>query len=374
MEKKTLDLADSDFELNFLAEDEPEVEVELKKPYWVLVADDDKEVHAATNLLLRNFKFEGHPLELIHTYSGAETKKVLSETDDIALVFLDVVMEENDTGLKVVNYIRQELNNQKIRIILRTGQPGEAPEEEVIAAYDINDYRLKTELSATRLYTSVYEALRSYRDLMTIEMHRRGLEQIVNISSELFTSNSIEAFYNCILNQILNYKNEELSAICFREQEENSGFVFLDQTVYCNIVAATGKYAHLMGEKIQDVSEVRPIIEAAHDLISNEHNEMLQVAQGYLIYRVSPFDFKTFIYVEGAALNRNIELLKSFLTHYDLALNQYLINQRLGKLNCEVIDHFGYDEALSFLKKKDSGEIDSAVLEAFVAQFQAFNA
>lgn len=374
MEKKTVDLTDSDFELNFLAEDEPTVEVELKKPYRVLIADDDKEVHAATNLLLRNFKFEDHPLELLHTYSGAETKVVLSENEDIALVFLDVVMEENDTGLKVVNYIRQELNNQKIRIILRTGQPGEAPEEEVIAAYDINDYRLKTELSATRLYTSVYEALRSYRDLMTIEMHRRGLEQIVNISSELFTSNSIEAFYNCILNQILNYKNEELSAICFREREENGGFVFLEQTIYCNIVAATGKYAHLMGEKIQDVSEVRPIIEAAHQLINSDHNEILQVAQGYLIYRVSPFDFKTFIYVEGAALNRNVELLKSFLTHYDLALNHYLINQRLGKLNCEIIDHFGYDEALDYLNHKASGEIDSAVLEAFIAQFQAIKA
>lgn len=370
MEKNSVNLTDSDFELNFLADDEPEIPVVLKKPYVVLIADDDKEVHAATNLLLRNFKFEEHPLELLHSYSGAETQKILAENEQVALVFLDVVMEESDTGLKVVNYIRQVLNNQKIRIILRTGQPGEAPEEEVIAAYDINDYRLKTELSATRLYTSVYEALRSYRDLMTIEYHRRGLEQIVNISSELFTSKSIEAFYNCILTQILNYENEELSAICFREQGEKSGFVFLEKKVFCSIVAATGKYAHLLGEKVQNVEEVRPIIEAAHRLIGSDTNEMLQVEEGYLIYRVSPFDFKTFIYVEGSELNQNVELLKSFLFHYDMALNQYLINQKVGKLNCDVINHFGYNNALQFLTGEPSENIDTVVMEAFTAQFK----
>ena len=371
MEKDSVKLTDSDYELNFLADDEPEVPVVPKKPYVVLIADDDKEVHAATNLLLRNFKFEEHPLELLHSYSGEETKQILAANDQVALIFLDVVMEESDTGLKVVNYIRQVLNNQKIRIILRTGQPGEAPEEEVIAAYDINDYRLKTELSATRLYTSVYEALRSFRDLMTIEHHRRGLEQIVNISSELFTSTSIESFYNCILTQILNYKNEELSAICFREQGDKGGFIFLEKEVFCSIVAATGKYAHLMGAKMLSVDEVRPILEAAHKLVNNNMNEIVQIEQGYLIYRVSPFDFKTFIYVEGTALNQNVELLKSFLAHYDMALNQYLINQKVGQLNCDVINHFGYDNALQFLKAEDADKIDAVVMEAFTAQFKS---
>lgn len=370
MEKNTVNLTDSDFELNFLAEDEPEAPVIYKKPYIVLIADDDKEVHAATNLLLRNFHFEGHPLELLHSYSGAETEKILQDNENVALVFLDVVMEESDTGLKVVNYIRQVLNNQKIRIILRTGQPGEAPEEEVIAAYDINDYRLKTELSATRLFTSVYEALRSYRDLMTIENHRRGLEQIIHISSELFSSKSIESFYNCILNQILNYKNEELSAICFREQEDKGGFIFLEKEVCCSIVAATGKYAYLMGEKIHNIEEMHPIIEAAHQLMNKESSEVMAVEEGFLIYRPSPFDFKTFIYVEGHDLYQNVDILKTFLAHYDIALNQYLINQRVCRLNCDAISHFGVDSALTYLTEKKGSKIDTVVMEAFEEQFK----
>lgn len=369
MEKNTVNLTDPDFELNFLADDEPEAPVIHKKPYVVLIADDDKEVHAATNLLLRNFHFEGHPLELLHSYSGAETQQILKENENVALVFLDVVMEESDTGLKVVNHIRQVLNNQKIRIILRTGQPGEAPEEEVIAAYDINDYRLKTELSATRLFTSVYEALRSYRDLMTIENHRRGLEQIINISSELFSSKSIESFYNCILTQILNYKNEELSAICFREQGEKSGFIFLEKEVSCCIVAATGKYAYLMGERIHKVEEMNPIIEAAHQLMLNDSSEVMAVDEGFLIYRASPFDFKTFIYVEGPELYQNIDMLKTFLAHYDIALNQYLINQRVCRLNCEAINHFGVDSALAYLVEKQADKIDPVVMAAFTSQF-----
>lgn len=370
MENKPVILNDSDFELLFLADDEPKQAVELKKTYKILVTDDDKEVHAATNLLLRNFLFEGHPLEILHAYSGKETKQILEANDDLALIFLDVVMEENDTGLKLVEYIREELCNQKIRIILRTGQPGEAPEEKIIEAYDINDYRLKTELTATRLFTSVYEALRSYRDLMVIEMHRKGLEEIIKLSSKLFTLNSVEAFYSCILNQILKFENEGTDAICFRECVETGGFVFLDKPTCCSIVAATGKFEKLIGKDAKTIEEIQAVMAQAEHLTDQSTNEIIKIDRGYLIYQPSQYGFKTFIYVEGNELKQSVNTLKEFLIHYDLALDQFLLNQRLSKINCEIINFLDDDKGMRYLDQREGKKIDLVMMNAFLKQFQ----
>jgi diguanylate cyclase (GGDEF)-like protein len=142
----------------------------------VVIIDDEPAVHQATKLALNNFRFEGKPLELISAYSGAEGKELITAIhSEIAFILLDVVMESEDSGLHVVRYIREELHNHQVRIVLRTGQPGQAPEESVILNYDINDYQLKVELTRQRLLTTVISALRSFRDIVTIEQQRQDL-------------------------------------------------------------------------------------------------------------------------------------------------------------------------------------------------------
>ncbi|MDF5739781.1 MULTISPECIES: trifunctional serine/threonine-protein kinase/ATP-binding protein/sensor histidine kinase [unclassified Nostoc] len=98
---------------------------------------------------------------------------------DTLLTKLMTIVIEN-AGLIVVKYIREELKNQIVRVILRTGQPGDAPEESVILNYDINDYKLKVELTRQKLITSVIAALRSYRDLITIEKQTAQLTQALH--------------------------------------------------------------------------------------------------------------------------------------------------------------------------------------------------
>lgn len=147
----------------------------------VIIIDDEPAVHKATKLALSNFKFEGKSLELISAYSGEEGKELITRINaEIAFILLDIVMESEDAGLKVVRYIRDDLNNHKVRIILRTGQPGEAPEESVILNYDINDYQLKVELTRQRLLTTVISALRSFRDIVTIEQQRLELAETLD--------------------------------------------------------------------------------------------------------------------------------------------------------------------------------------------------
>ena len=135
----------------------------------VLVVDDDETVIQVTRLVLSRFRFEGRALELICAYSGAEAIEILSQRDDIAIVLLDVVMESDSSGFEVVSFIRNQLNNYITRILLRTGQPGLAPERQVIHDYDINDYIAKTEATTDRLNLAIINALRSYRDILRAE-------------------------------------------------------------------------------------------------------------------------------------------------------------------------------------------------------------
>ncbi|WP_210394610.1 response regulator [Motiliproteus sediminis] len=140
--------------------------MEHNTPWRVLVVDDEEGIHGITRMIFRDYEFEGRPVELISALSGAQARDLLQQHDDICLALLDVVMESDDEGLRLVDHIRDTLGNRDMRLILRTGHPGFAPETDVIIRYDINDYLSKAELSASRLLTSVLVALRSYRDIV----------------------------------------------------------------------------------------------------------------------------------------------------------------------------------------------------------------
>ncbi len=174
----------------------------LGSPWRILIVDDDRQVHAVTRLVLADMAYHGRPVEFISVYSGLEARAALIEHTDIAVVFLDVVMETDDAGLRVARQIREELGNQAIRIILRTGQPGQAPERQVIDQYDINDYKSKSELTADKLYTAAATALRSYRYITALESSRRGLEKILDASASLFEAQSMDRFVEGVVLQL----------------------------------------------------------------------------------------------------------------------------------------------------------------------------
>ena len=112
-------------------------------PWRVLVVDDDQDIHHVTRLVLSNFEFEHRYVELTHVYSAQEAIELLEQDSTFAVALVDVVMETNHAGLMLIKHIREQIDNHDIRLILRTGQPGEAPEESIIRDYDINDYKNK---------------------------------------------------------------------------------------------------------------------------------------------------------------------------------------------------------------------------------------
>jgi signal transduction histidine kinase len=173
-------LEDDDF--LFAEEEEVEELVVEETPTWkVMIIDDEPSIHEVTRLAIGQIVFQNKGLRFISAYSGEEAKRLILEHPDTALVLLDVVMETDDAGLQVARYIREEAKNYFVRIVLRTGQPGQAPETEIILNYDINDYKEKTELTKQKLLTTVISCLRSYNDMMTIEQNRRQLIENAHI-------------------------------------------------------------------------------------------------------------------------------------------------------------------------------------------------
>ena len=159
---------------------------ETAEPWKILVVDDEADVRQLTALNLKDFRFDGRPLWLIEPASSNEARLRLAEHPDIAVALIDVVMEAEDAGLKLVETIRQEQSNSLIRLIIRTGQPGAAPERFVIDHFDIDDYKDKTELTVQKLYTSVRSALKAYRDLRIIDCNRRSLEGMLRATPQIY--------------------------------------------------------------------------------------------------------------------------------------------------------------------------------------------
>ena len=143
-------------------------------PWRVLIVDDDVDVHVVTKFSLSNACFQGRRLSFLHAYSGDEALHILRTTPDVALVLLDVIMETSEAGLKVARQIRDDLHNKLVRIVLRTGQPGQALEHSIILDYDINDFWCKSDLTTRKLFTTVISSLRSYATL--VEAERRLAE------------------------------------------------------------------------------------------------------------------------------------------------------------------------------------------------------
>ena len=171
-------------------------------PWKILIVDDEPDVHSMTRLALRDVTYRGRPLALYSAYTAAEGYTLLQKHPDTAIVLLDVVMESDDAGLKLARQIRKDLANPLVRIVLRTGQPGHAPEEQVIVDYDINDYKSKTELTTRKLFVVVLASLRTYESLLVIDQSRLGLRRILKGTENLYRYSSLQEFSSGVLAQI----------------------------------------------------------------------------------------------------------------------------------------------------------------------------
>jgi response regulator RpfG family c-di-GMP phosphodiesterase len=250
-------------DMDFLSCEEDESQTPADLSGWkVLVVDDDKFIHQVTKLVLSNLVIEGRHIDILAAYSGQEAREVIAQHDDIALAFVDVVMETDDAGLELVRWIRTELKNHITRLILRTGQAGSAPEEKVIREYDINDYKEKTELTASKLTTAVYAGIRSYRDIVTIKNSLDGFERLVQASTRILKTHSLMDFGTASLQQLFNLLEMECSSLYVAHITED---IYHDSER--TVLGATGDYVGFgySYESVDIPAEYKALIDEAFE-------------------------------------------------------------------------------------------------------------
>jgi signal transduction histidine kinase len=301
------------------------------RKWKIAVIDDDRAVHEGTRFALSDYSLNGQTLEILSAYSAAEGRTLMRAHPDIAAVLLDVIMETDVAGLDLVEYIRNEIKNETVRIILRTGQPGQAPERRVIVQYDINDYKAKTELTADKLFTSLTAALRSYQQLERMLQTRRGLEIIIDAASTLYDFKSMQRLAEGVLTQLASLLNVDCDGILvLRDDGGKNGVDF-------SVLAGSGCYSRFIGttnSKALD-RDLRHMVEAAFQRRKNEfadHCSVLYLRTG------SGREVVVLLQAERPLSETDRALVEIFSSRLSIAFDNVILYQQLHEANTQLED------------------------------------
>ena len=338
--------------------------------WQVLIVDDEPDVHAASKLALKGIQVEGRSIAFSHAHTAAQAMELLAQPNDFAVAFIDVVMESDDAGLQLVRQIREALDNQALRIILRTGQPGYAPEIDTIRQYDINDYRTKSELTQVRLFTCLTMAVRSYAQIRQLEAGRRGLEQILAASAELGKPVGLKKFAAGIVTQLCALLNVEAQCLVCAAMNPT------DQTPY--VLAAAGAYGAWIGLPLDEIPEPR-VRKNLHQTLHERQHLLKDGAslyfQGYNEQALAAFvDVqrplqaleKELLEVFCSNISVAFENLQLYLNINDLAYNDTLVHLPNRNALVEAIDgRLVPDGTVALLDLDSFADINSILDDSF---------
>ncbi|WP_296444307.1 EAL domain-containing response regulator [Rhodoferax sp. UBA5149] len=306
----------------------------------VLIIDDDADVHSATTFALGNLEMQHRPLEFLHAFSAAEARALLKNERDIAVILLDVVMEMEDAGLQLVRYIRETMGMTEVRIILRTGQPGYAPEIDAIRDYDINDYKTKSELTRIKLFTTVTAAIRSYEQIRAINASRRGLDLIVRAGTELMALQGLQNFAAGVITQIaglLSLTPEGLLCV----QENLDGEEGEEAGLF--VIAAAGNFLDFINQPISAIGDPR-ITGALGQALRERRNIYGDDFSALYFAGKAKRDFAAFLNTRTPLDDIDRRLLEVFCGNISVGLDNVLMVTRLH--------HFAFYDTLTKLPNR----------------------
>src|SRR5215813_167608 len=298
-------------------------------PRWkIAVIDDEPAVHDGTRFALSDYRLNGQGLEILSAYSAAEGRELMRRHADVAVVLLDVIMESDTAGLGLVEYIRNDLKNETVRIILRTGQPGQAPERRVIVDYDINDYKAKTELTADKLFTSLTAALRSYQQLQRMVETRRGLEIIIEAASTLFDFKSMQRLAEGVLTQIGSLLNVECAGILVLREAKNARETF-------SVLAGSGCYSRFIGSDVSQILEhdLRQLVQEA---FARRHHEFSPRRSVLYIRTVSGREVVVVLEAARRLSSTDRTLVEIFCSRLSIAFDNVILYEQLQRANTRL--------------------------------------
>ena len=323
-------MAEQDDVLHLIEDSGVDQDDHSARKWKIAVIDDDHAVHEGTRFALSDYNLNGQGLEILSAYSAAEGRTLMREHPDVAAVLLDVIMETDVAGLELVEYIRNEIRNETVRIILRTGQPGQAPERRVIVQYDINDYKAKTELTADKLFTSLTAALRSYQQLERMVQTRRGLEIIIDAASTLYDFKSMQRLAEGVLTQMASLLNVDCAGILVLRDDGSQAEDF-------SVLAGSGCYSRFSGAATSRAldPELRDMVEAAFRQRANEFADQRTVLY---VRTGSGREVVVLLQAERQLSETDRSLVEIFSSRLSIAFDNVILYQQLHEANTQLED------------------------------------
>lgn len=302
-------------------------------PWHVLAVDDDRDFQSTTAFAIEDIEILGRPIKLQQAYSMSEASTLLAAEHDFGVILLDVVMETDNAGLRLVKAVREILGNAEIRIVLLTGQPGLAPVGNVMNNYDVNEYCTKSELTSARLLSILTSELRTFDQLKTISTARRGLQLIVESSNRLLNKHELPAYCDAALSEIaLLLGLDPEGVVCARvdqiiEPNENNGSV--SRVV---IVGAAGSLRTLIGQSIESLPDaaITEVLRSAIHLRANVENDDATVL--FFPKENSGADFVIYLSTGRNLLDTERQLLYVFASNISGGLQNVALFSRLDRL------------------------------------------
>lgn len=295
--------------------------------WQVLSVEDDPQYQATLHFSLRNLQVLGRPLQLLKAQSAAQAVSLIPQYPNLSVILLDVVMGQDDAGLRLVRTIREVLGNATVRIILLTGQPGMAPREDVMRRFDIDDYWCKSELTSEHLHTIITGNIRTWQQLTQLQQARQSLQLLIDASHSLYAKRDLDSFAQGVLeeiSQLLDHDNHGI--VCTQYQPKN-------QQAASTIIAASGAYRQYLGASVEALPE--PSMVEAFRLAARSQDHLFFPDYSVFYFgseAPEPRIYMTMVRCARPLEEAQISLLKVFCENVRTGFVNVALYNRLGEL------------------------------------------
>ena len=294
----------------------------------ILTVEDDIDYQAALLLSLQTLNYGSREVEFLSANSAQEAASVIAKHPDISLVLLDVVMEDEDSGLRLVRSVRNSLGNQLVRIILLTGQPGMMPLDDLMVSYDIDDYWNKSELSHDHLQTIVLGNLRTWEHLYAMQQARHGLQMLIESSQRISSKLDLKSYTQSILSELSRFfRLNKGGILCIAHKQDES-------PEHALVFAATGQFSTWSNQFLGRISPDQELLRVVQISLS-EQCHVIETPLSSLYFSSDEVDQRDYVVVvkcEQPLTEFEIDLLQIFGENINAGFSNVALHNRLSEL------------------------------------------
>ncbi|WMM24210.1 DUF3369 domain-containing protein [Tissierella sp. MB52-C2] len=306
----------------------------------ILIIDNDNFIHQIIKEMNKDLTFEGKSINFHSAYNTKEAIKILEKNKDIVLVLLEMFIEKEDSGLDLVKYIREDIEDEDIRILLMTEKNINGLEDNIILNYDINGYERKSELLCRKMSTVILSSIRSFKDIRVMRNNRKSMEKVVSSISNLYEKDTIGDFLISSLSHLSSLINQCRCRI--QEEDELNSFVAVREGTsnIFRMIEGKGKYKDCINKTIRESVSTTDLMKINKIYNEGEHELFDNV---YIAKYKSTSGSEAILLVENQIKNNyiDIDLLDIFHKSVSATFDNLCLNLEIEETQKEILYTLG---------------------------------